>query len=59
LARAINRAGYLSFKERVVLFEFDRAMARLAEQNAAYGDDEVAADVEAALAEVRATPAQR
>jgi hypothetical protein len=31
-------------------------MARLAERNAVYGDDEVAADVEAAVAEVRAAP---
>lgn len=49
---------FLAWKEQEVLYEFDRVMARLAEQNAAYGDDEVAADVEAAIAEVRARPAQ-
>ena len=47
-------AQFLAWKEQDVLYEFDRAMTRLAEQNAVYSDDEVAADVEAALAEVRA-----
>ena len=47
-------AQFLAWKERDVLYKFDRAMTRLAEQNALYSDDEVAADVEAALAEVRA-----
>jgi prevent-host-death family protein len=50
---------FLAWKEQEILYEFDRVMVRLAEQNAVYGDDEVAADVEAALTEVRATPAKR
>jgi prevent-host-death family protein len=52
-------ARFLAWKEQEVLGEFDRVMARLAEQNAAYGEDEVAADVEAAIAEVRAAPARQ
>ena len=51
-------AQFLAWKEQDVLYEFDRAMTRLAEQNAVYSDDEVAADVEAALAEVRVGPTQ-
>lgn len=47
-------AQFLAWKEQDVLREFDRALARLAEQNAIYGDDEIAADVEAAIAEARA-----
>jgi prevent-host-death family protein len=47
-------AEFLAWKEREVLQEFDRAMLRLAERNAAYGDDEVAADVEEETAAVRA-----
>jgi len=50
---------FLAWKEQDVLSEFDRVMTRLAEQNAVYSDDEVAADVEAAIAEVRAAPAKR
>ena len=50
---------FLAWKEQDVLSEFDRVMTRLAEQNAVYSDDEVAADVEAAIAEVRAVPAKR
>ncbi len=50
---------FLAWKEQEVLAEFDRVMARLAEQNAAYSDAEVAADVDAAIAEVRAAPTQR
>ncbi len=50
---------FQAWKEQDVLYEFDRVMARLAEQNAVYGDDEVAADVEAAITEVRAAPAKR
>ncbi|MCX6029310.1 MAG: type II toxin-antitoxin system prevent-host-death family antitoxin [Chloroflexi bacterium] len=49
---------FLAWREQDVLYEFDRAMVRLTEQNAAYGDDEVAADVAAAIAEVRAAPAK-
>ncbi len=44
---------FLAWKERAVLQEFDRAMLRLAERNAAYGDDEVAADVAAEVAAAR------
>lgn len=50
---------FLAWKEQEIVAEFDRAMMRLAEQNAVYGDDEIAADVDAAIAEVRAAPAQR
>jgi prevent-host-death family protein len=50
---------FLAWKDQEILAEFDRAMVRVAEQNAIYGDDEIAADVEAAIAEVRATPARR
>lgn len=46
------------WKEQEVLQEFDRAVARLAERNAIYGDDEIAADAEAAVAEVRDTSAR-
>lgn len=35
-------------KEHEVLQEFDQAVTRLAERNAIYGDDEIAADVKAA-----------
>jgi hypothetical protein len=52
-------AHFLAWKEQEVLGEFDRVMARLAEQNAVYGDDEVAADVEAAISQVRAAPTKR
>jgi prevent-host-death family protein len=52
-------ARFLAWKEQEVLGEFDRVMARLAEQNANYGEDEVAADVEAAVTEVRVAPAKR
>jgi hypothetical protein len=34
-------------------------MLRLAERNASYGDDEIDADVEAAIVEVRATQDRR
>ena len=33
-------------------------MLRLAERNASYGDDEIAADVDDAIAEVRKAPTQ-
>lgn len=46
---------FLLWKEQEVIAEFDRAMLRLAERNAGYGDDEIDADVDAAIAEVRAT----
>jgi prevent-host-death family protein len=47
---------FMAWKEQEIVAEFDRAMNRLAEQNATYGDDEIAADVDAAIAEVRAAP---
>ena len=50
---------FLAWKEQDVLNEFDHVMERLAERNVVYGDDEIAADVEAALAEVRVAPAKR
>jgi len=40
---------FLVWQEEKVLAEYDRAVARLAEQNASYSDEEVAADVRAAL----------
>lgn len=39
-------------REREVLDRVDRLLARLAEQNASYSDEEVAADIEAARAEL-------
>jgi PHD/YefM family antitoxin component YafN of YafNO toxin-antitoxin module len=39
---------FQALQERKVLDRFDRLMARLAAQNAAYTEDEVAADVAAA-----------
>lgn len=50
---------FLTWKEQEVVAEFDRAMLRLAERNANYGDEEIDADVDAALAEVRYTQARR
>lgn len=44
--------------ERDGLERFDRTVDRLAEQNAVYSDEEVEADVEAAIAEVRAERAR-
>ncbi len=44
---------FLAWKEREVVGEFDRAVLRLAERNARYGDDEITADVDDAIAEVR------
>ena len=42
---------FQALQEQEVLANFDRLSARLAQQNAAIGDDEVAADVDAALNE--------
>jgi prevent-host-death family protein len=50
---------FLTWKEQEVVAEFDRAMLRLAERNASYGEDEIDADVEAAIAEVRSSEARR
>lgn len=44
---------FQAWKEQEVIAEFDRALLRLAERNAGYNDDEVAADVETAIAEAR------
>jgi len=52
-------ASFLTWKEQEILAEFDRAMLRLAEQNASYSDDEIAADVDAAIAEVRTAISSR
>lgn len=46
-------AAFLEWREREVGKEFDRAIARLAERNAHYSVDEIAADVEAARQEAR------
>lgn len=46
-------AEFVEWREREIVREFDRAITRLAEQNAKYGEEEVAADVEAAIQEVR------
>lgn len=44
---------FLTWREQEVVAEFDRVMVRLAERSAGYGDDEIDADVEAAINEVR------
>ena len=47
----ISYASYLRLQEAQasgILAQFDRLLARLGEQNAAYSEDEVAADVEMA-----------
>ncbi|MBI1297999.1 type II toxin-antitoxin system prevent-host-death family antitoxin [bacterium] len=44
---------FLAWKEQEIVAEFDRAMQRLVERNADYSDDEIAADVEEAITEVR------
>ncbi len=44
---------YQELEEKDVLARFDRLLARMAERNTDRTDEEVAADVEAALAEVR------
>jgi prevent-host-death family protein len=44
---------FLAWTEQEVLAEFDRAMQRMAERNANFSDDEIAADVEQAITEVR------
>lgn len=40
-------------REEALLVKFDRMRARLAEQNAAYSEENVAADIEDAIREVR------
>ena len=53
-AALIPYEEYLRFqalREQDVLARFDQLMARMAEQNAAVSDEEVAADVDAAQAE--------
>lgn len=44
---------FLAWKEQEVVAEFDRAMLRLAEQNARFDDEEIAVDVDEAITEVR------
>jgi len=44
---------FLAWQEQEVLAEFDRAMQRMAERNANFSDEEIAADVEQAIIEVR------
>jgi prevent-host-death family protein len=54
-AALISYEDYLAFqelREKEVLARFDRLMARMAEQTAALDEDEVAADVAAARAEL-------
>jgi len=43
---------YQGLQEQEILARFDALIARMAQRNAAFSDDEVAADVEAALAEL-------
>lgn len=43
---------YQELDEAEVLGRYDRMVTRLAEQNAPYGEDEVAADIEAALDDI-------
>jgi PHD/YefM family antitoxin component YafN of YafNO toxin-antitoxin module len=45
---------FQTLQEQEVLANYDRLSARLAQQNAAMSDEEVAADVTSALAEVSA-----
>jgi prevent-host-death family protein len=45
---------YQQLEERDVLRRVDALMVRLAEKNATFGDDEIAADVAAAVKEVHA-----
>jgi prevent-host-death family protein len=44
---------FLAWKEQEVVAEFDRGMRQLAEQNARFDDDEIAADVDEAISEAR------
>jgi len=56
-AALIPYEDYLRFqalREQDVLARFDRLVARMAEQNAAFSEEEVAADVAAARAELDA-----
>jgi prevent-host-death family protein len=47
----------LELQEQEVLSRFDRLAARIAVHNEAYAEEEIAADVAAAVAEARARPA--
>ncbi len=56
-AALISYEEFLRFqelREQEVLTRFDRLVARMAEQNAAIGEEEIATDVAAAWAEVDA-----
>jgi PHD/YefM family antitoxin component YafN of YafNO toxin-antitoxin module len=44
---------FLIWKEDEILTEFDAVLSELAEENAVYTVDEIEADIEAAIAEVR------
>lgn len=46
-------AEFLAWREREVVLEFEQALTRLAEQNAGYSDEEIAADIRTAIDEVR------
>ena len=43
---------YQELQEKTILARFDRLLVRMAESSAIYGDEEVAADVEAARTEI-------
>ena len=45
---------YQTLQEQAILARFDALTARMAQRNAVFSDDEVAADVEAALADLDA-----
>lgn len=42
----------LSYQEQATVSRFDRLLKRVAEQNASYNEDEIAADIEAARNEL-------
>jgi len=44
--------------EEQVMAEFDSALQQMAERNAGFSEEEIADDVEQAIAEVRNTPAK-
>jgi PHD/YefM family antitoxin component YafN of YafNO toxin-antitoxin module len=50
---------FQQFEDQRALEHFERLIARMAEQNADVSDEEIVADVKAALAEVRAGKHQR
>jgi prevent-host-death family protein len=44
---------FLAWKEQEVVAEFDRAMRQLAEQHGRFDDEEIAADVDEVIREIR------